>query len=226
MTSQPPCGDRVTARPHFFPGQLLQAEDLHEEQEYVLDRIRSHNRLHGYGTVCGLAVEPTAPPSGRVVVGPGVALDCCGREIVVKKQIELDLTSSKAGRLFVTLAYGEEEAAPIPTEDPDRVQPTRVREVAILAATADDPEDQAIGGDGLVTPCHQCDEPRLVIASIDKPRRKPVTKARIDNSVRTTVTIAHHPPSPRRRRWLKRGVALAGAAASVAWARRLFRSEV
>jgi hypothetical protein len=43
--------------------------------------------------------------------------------------------------------------------------------------------------------------------------------------VRPTVTIAHHPPSPRRRRWLKRGVTLAGAAASVAWARRLFRSE-
>jgi hypothetical protein len=224
MTDQAPCRDRVTARPHYFSGQLLQTEDLREEQEYLLDRIRSHNRLHGYGTVCGLAVAPTEPPSGRVVVGPGVALDCCGREIVVKKRIELDLTAAKAGRLFVTLAYGEEEAAPIPTDDPDRIQPTRVREVPLLAATADNP-DQAIRVDGSVTPCHQCDNPRLVIASIDKPRRKPITKARIDNSVRPTVSIAHHPPSPRRRRWLKRGVALAGAAASVAWARRLFRSD-
>jgi hypothetical protein len=214
----------VTARPHYFSGQLLQAEDLREEQDYLLDRIRSHNRLHGHGTVCGLAVEATEPPSGRVVVGPGVALDCCGREIVVRKRIELDLTAAKTGLLFVTLAYGEEEAAPIPTDDPDRVQPTRVREVPILAATADNP-DQAIGTDGSVTPCHQCDDPRLFIASIDKPRRKPITRARIDNSVRPTVTIAHHPPSPRRRRWLKRGVTLAGAAASVAWARRLFRSE-
>lgn len=221
MTNQPPCADRVTARPHYFSSQLLQAEDLREEQEYLLDRIRSHNRLHGYGTVCGLAVEPTQPPSGRVVVGPGVALDCCGREIVVKKRIELDLTAAKSGRLYVTLAYGEEEAAPIPTDDPDRVQPTKVREVAVLAATADEP-DHAIGA---VTPCHPCDDPRLVIASIDKPRRKPITRARIDNSVRPTVTIAHHPLPPRRRRWLKRGMALAGAAASVAWARRLFRNE-
>lgn len=224
MTDGAPCGDRVMARLRYFSGQLLQAEDFSEEQEYLLDRIRSHNRLHGYGTVCGLAVEPTEPPSGRVVVGPGVALDCCGREIVVKKRIELDLATAKTGRLFVTLAYGEEEAAPIPTDDPDRVQPTRVREVPILAVTSDEP-DQAFGADGSVTPCHQCEDPRLVIASIDKPRRKPITRARIDNSMRPVVIIAHHPPPPRRRRWLKRGVALAGAAASVAWARRLFRSE-
>lgn len=223
MTNQTPCGDRVTARPHYFPGQLLQTEDFREEQEYLLDRIRSHNRLHGHGTVCGLTVEPTEPPSGRVMVGPGVALDCCGREIVVKKRIELDLTAANAGRLFVTLAYGEEEAAPIPTDDPDRVQPTRVREVPILAATADNP-DQAAGADGSGTPCQQGDHPRLVIASIDKPGRKPITKAQIDNSVGPTVSFAHH-PSPRRRRWLKRGVAMAGTAVSVAWARRLFRSE-
>lgn len=224
MTNEAPCGDRVMARPRYFTGQLLQPEDFGEEQEYLLDRIRSHNRLHGYGTVCGLGVEPTRPPSGRVVVEPGVALDCCGREIVVRKRIELDLTASKPGRLFVTLAYGEEEAAPIPTEDPDRVQPTRVREVAILAATEDEP-DQPIGSDGSVTPCHRCEDPRLVIASVDKPRRKPITAARIDNSVRATVIVAHHPRPPRRRRWLKRGVVLAGTAASVAWARRLRRDE-
>ena len=221
MTRQQPCRDRVTVRPHYFPGRLLQAEDLAEEQEYLLDRIRSHNRLHGYGTVCGLAVTPTQPPSDRVAIEPGVALDCCGREIVIVKLIELDLSTAKSGRLFVTLAYGEEETAPVPTEDPDRVQPTRVREVAVLSATADHP-DRA---DGPATPCRQCDDPRLVLAAIDKPRRRPITAGRIDNSVRTNVTIAHHPLPPRRARWLKRGVVLAGAAASVAWARRIFRSE-
>ena len=45
-----------------------------------------HNRLHGYGTVNGLDVTVTR---GRVLVSPGVALDVCGREIVLTQPTAL-----------------------------------------------------------------------------------------------------------------------------------------
>ena len=61
----------MTERVRYFSGQLLQAEDFRDEQDYILARIRFHNRLHGHGVVCGLAVVPTDPPSGAVVVQPG-----------------------------------------------------------------------------------------------------------------------------------------------------------
>ena len=77
-------------RPQYFPGQLLAAEDFTQEQEYVRERQRRHNRLlHGWGVVCGLEVERA---EGWVVrVTPGYALDRNGDEIVIARAVRLDL---------------------------------------------------------------------------------------------------------------------------------------
>src|SRR5215813_7968729 len=43
----------------YFHGQMLSANDFQTEQHYFLEKMKLHNRcLHGYGSVCGLAVMP------------------------------------------------------------------------------------------------------------------------------------------------------------------------
>ena len=72
---------RIFKRPNFFSGKLLTAEDLAQEQEYVLDKFKRHNRtLHGFGIISGLKVSARA---GQITVAPGIALDCEGNELVV-----------------------------------------------------------------------------------------------------------------------------------------------
>jgi hypothetical protein len=75
-------------RVNFFHGMMLTATDLAAEQEYHRGMRYLHNRLHGYGTVSGLEVTVTR---GRVLVGPGLAIDVCGREIVVAQPLSLRL---------------------------------------------------------------------------------------------------------------------------------------
>ena len=72
---------RILKRPNFFPGKLLSADDLSQEQEYVLNKFKRHNRtLHGFGIISGLKVSARA---GQIAVAPGIALDCEGNELVV-----------------------------------------------------------------------------------------------------------------------------------------------
>ena len=72
---------RILKRPNFFSGKLLTADDLSQEQEYVLDKFKRHNRtLHGFGIISGLKVSAHA---GQITVAPGIALDCEGNELVV-----------------------------------------------------------------------------------------------------------------------------------------------
>jgi hypothetical protein len=75
-------------RVNFFNGMMLTAADLAAEQEYHRGMRYLHNRLHGHGIVSGLDVTATR---GRVVVSPGLALDPCGREIVLAQVLPLSL---------------------------------------------------------------------------------------------------------------------------------------
>jgi hypothetical protein len=80
------CEGLPRERARFFTGRFLTARDLRDEQAYVLSRLRLRNRLfHGWGVVCGLEVKPHPRPECRnwAVVKPGIAIDCCGREIFV-----------------------------------------------------------------------------------------------------------------------------------------------
>jgi len=81
-------------RPQFFAGQLLTEEDLGLLVEYVTAKNRLHNRSFlGAGVVCGLQVGCHPCGGGRVIVRPGHALDCCGNDIVVPCQEELDINA-------------------------------------------------------------------------------------------------------------------------------------
>jgi len=209
----PPCPDeRQLDRPRYFQGQLLAEADFSTEQAYMLDKLRSHNRLlHGSGTVCGLAVEPTEPPSEGVVVQPGVAIDCCGREIVVTEPIEVDHDallneSRRPGPVYVTLAYGEVAAAavPVPGEpDGDASQASRVREVPNIGVGVERPHPPHDATSG-PRPCPPCIDPRVVLAAIDLSHPGPITADAIDNAVRRPIgehsRIGGEPERPGRRR--------------------------
>src|SRR5688500_10314645 len=87
-------------RMRYFTGGFMTARDFRDEQEYFLSRTRLHNRMmHGWGIVCGLFVVPHPDKNcwdDAVVVKCGLAIDCCGREVVVPK----DLVSRKISESF------------------------------------------------------------------------------------------------------------------------------
>ena len=68
-------------RVRYVEGQVLTADTLQDEQEYLLGKIRLQNRLwFGCGAVCGLSCDTSEK---EIRIEPGVALDCMGREILI-----------------------------------------------------------------------------------------------------------------------------------------------
>lgn len=167
-----PCDDRVVDRSLYQTGQLLTAEDLRAEQEYLLDRLRSHNRLHGWGIVSGLKVTATNPSTDRVVVGAGSAVDVCGREIVVVAPTEIEVTCPVEPVRFVTIAYGEEAAGPVVVPGSDETVPTRIEEVPRLAIE------------------HEPGSETIVLASVSTSRPS-ITDEDLDGTLRRMISLCH-----------------------------------
>ena len=87
-------------RVKYFNRMLLTAEDMRTDQDFVLQKLRRHNRfLHGWGVVCGLAVKaaPTTALPWRVQIGEGYALGPFGDEIFVGQPVFLDLANCGPG---------------------------------------------------------------------------------------------------------------------------------
>jgi hypothetical protein len=79
----------LTVRNRYFTGKFITARDLDNEQRYSLLHERLHNRLlHGWGIVCGLQVihHRNKTCTDSVIVTPGVAIDCEGREIILEAE--------------------------------------------------------------------------------------------------------------------------------------------
>jgi hypothetical protein len=128
----------VLVRVRFFAGQRLTPEDLAREQTYQREKSRLLNRaLHGSGVADGLQVAPDG--AAGIVVGAGLALDGCGREIVVPCTQRLgdprqpaDHTGAPCGArvdadvVTLCLEYAESPESPVPT--PDGTEYSRVRE--------------------------------------------------------------------------------------------------
>jgi len=75
------CSVRYFERNNYFHGKMLSARDLREEQKYFNEKRWLINRMVlGWGIVCGLEVKVE---NGYVAIQPGLALDCCGRELLV-----------------------------------------------------------------------------------------------------------------------------------------------
>lgn len=83
------CGESPTLDPHkrvhYTEGLVLGVDEFVQEEFYFLEAARRHHRtLHGYGTVCGLAVDVVEKDGEfEVRVEPGQAIDAMGRELHV-----------------------------------------------------------------------------------------------------------------------------------------------
>ncbi|MGS4947729.1 collagen-like protein [Meridianimarinicoccus sp. RP-17] len=88
-----PCGLHAPVRNYYFDGKLLVSRDFTDEQDYHRGLRHLHNlALHGTGTVCGLKVIQHPIEACRrenVVIEPGLALDCCGQELIVPDRLRV-----------------------------------------------------------------------------------------------------------------------------------------
>jgi hypothetical protein len=86
------CGEQLE-RVRYYPRELLTADDMRVEQEYFREKLRRHNRyLHGWGVVCGCAVEPVqGAKTWTVRVCPGYAVAPQGDEILINDCVDVDL---------------------------------------------------------------------------------------------------------------------------------------
>jgi hypothetical protein len=80
------CELKKFERNNYFYGKLMTVDDFKQEQNYFNGKRHLLNRtVSGGGIICGLEAEVVDgnPKCLVVKVSKGVAIDCCGREIVV-----------------------------------------------------------------------------------------------------------------------------------------------
>lgn len=116
-------------RNNYFEGKRLTADAFRVEQDYLIDRRRLLNRaIHGWGVVYGFGMQVAASDEdgsvGRIQVGPGLALDACGRELVrvhgapvgVRDVVFIDDKGKRLSRDEAVL--GQPTAVGTPSRDP------------------------------------------------------------------------------------------------------------
>jgi hypothetical protein len=106
-------------RNKYFYGKLMTVRDFETEQNYFNEKRHLLNRLiHGIGIVCGFDKIETDPDGANVSLSPGVAIDCCGREIVVDKEdkylVNGTFKDKDTNCLYLKYAECEKEPVPVP----------------------------------------------------------------------------------------------------------------
>jgi hypothetical protein len=107
----PLCDIPVFCRNHYYRGKLLTEREFADEQRYFMNKLRLHDvALHGWGVACGLHVKPHPYcPELRLVVEEGLAIDSCGRDIRVLKEVTIDLPQPPARPPHDHRDYPEDE---------------------------------------------------------------------------------------------------------------------
>jgi hypothetical protein len=182
----------------YFFGQLLEPADFRAEQRYFTTLVSLLARTAaGWGVACGLDVEVTTEAGVGcddkqdehlvLTVGAGIAIDCCGRLIVLRETYHcrldglLDREERKAlleGKpLYVSVEHVERRVRPTRglADGCDPLAGTqygRIRDEARVAVSLKRPEhprcDSCLGG---------CPDARVLLASVqltDHPRLTPV----------------------------------------------------
>jgi hypothetical protein len=109
------CGTALE-RVRYFSGKLIAADDMRAEQEFMLNKMRRHNRfLHGWGVVCGCEVVPmpTEKNPWQVQVCPGYAVAPQGDEIFICESETFDLQTSPQARDPGTMTWS---CPPVPAK--------------------------------------------------------------------------------------------------------------
>src|SRR5215213_2804092 len=84
------CATTQFEKNNYFYGKQFTVRDLLQEQSYLNEKRQLVNRMVlGWGVVCGLNVR-WEKKERRFVVSEGMALDCCGHEIIVCEEKRFD----------------------------------------------------------------------------------------------------------------------------------------
>ena len=113
-------------RVHYYSGRLLTADDFAAEQAYHRGKRRLQNQLLlGMGIATGL--ECRWSRRRGLMVEPGVAIDCLGREIVVPEPQRLDVPSLE-GRFHLGIVATERGVMATPLPGSEDVVPSMIEE--------------------------------------------------------------------------------------------------
>jgi hypothetical protein len=113
-------------RVHYYGGRLLTAEDFAAEQEYHRGKRRLQNQLLlGMGRAAGLECHWSRRKG--LIVEPGVAIDCMGREIVVPAPQHVDVPSLE-GRFHLAVAAAERGVMATPVPGSEDLVPAMIEE--------------------------------------------------------------------------------------------------
>lgn len=116
-------------RNNYFYGKLMTVRDFFAEQCYFNGKRWLINRMIlGWGVVCGLDVVSKDNDPTKVIVKPGLAIDCCGRELLVCEDQVVDLvpqesecdkpkvqTEQKEQKLLICLEFYDCKTEPVHT---------------------------------------------------------------------------------------------------------------
>ena len=125
-------------RNNYFDGELLSAKDFQDEQDYLIEKRRLHNRfLHGYGVVTGLEVSISDDHPGTLEVGSGFAFDAQGNEVILPETQYVPFPDvGKKACLVITYAERETDFVPAQTSECEEMVARRVEEYAVLKLEA------------------------------------------------------------------------------------------
>lgn len=146
-------------RNKYFSGKLMSEKDFQDEQDYLREKHRLHNRfLHGYGVVAGLEVSISDDHPGKVEVGAGLALDAQGNEVVLPETQYVPFPAA-GKKTCLVIAYAERETdfVPVQSSEGEAMAATRVEEYAVLKLEA-----TRAGEEGT------CDDEGIVLARLKK----------------------------------------------------------
>src|SRR5262249_17019518 len=85
------CRLECLEKPRFSCGQLLTDQDLTALVAWAEKKAALARYRHGWGVVCGLDVHCDPRDDGKVMLEPGYAVSCCGRDIVVCEERPVSL---------------------------------------------------------------------------------------------------------------------------------------
>ena len=84
-------------RNNYFHDKLMTSRDFFAEQCYFNEKRWLINRaVNDWGVVCGLKVVEDENGGPKVKILPGLAIDCRGREMLVRQEIIVEVTPTEA----------------------------------------------------------------------------------------------------------------------------------
>ncbi len=111
-----------------FRGLIIDPDTWATAHGYHLEAARLHRLLcHRAGIVVGLEVRSTEPPSGAVLIEPGVGVDSAGQMIVLAQRQTYSVQAD-SGLIYLILQYREVPTDRVPVAGSAEGSPTRILE--------------------------------------------------------------------------------------------------